>query len=166
MIRTVAELNIFFLDAYILCKVMDKIFNWRNLELKPHTKTGPWRIGFNNLLMVGCENGKPQLIVNDKGLRDFDSYDTGKISLSLYAGDDLVYCRKVSVPKFASEIREAIFKGDISEGKKLEWDGVLEVQNTDKPEKSPIFKEVTNWLTKTGFKINLKQTNNGGQGDE
>lgn len=145
---------------------MNKVFTWKSLEQKMHSKTSPWRIGFNQILMVGYENGKPQLIVNKDGLREFDSYSSGKISLGLYIGDDLVYCRKVSVPKFASEIREAIFKGDIGEGEKLEWDVVLEVQNTDKPEKSPIFKEVTNWLIKTGLKINLKQTNNGGQGDE
>lgn len=166
MIRTVVELNIFFLDAYILCKVMDKVFNWKTLEQRSHSKTSHWRIGFNQLLMVGYENGKPQLIVNEDGLREFDSYSTGKISLSLYVGDDLVYCRKVYVPKFAPEIREAIFNGDVGEGKKLEWTEIIKELNSDGPEKSPIFKEVINWLTKTGLKINLRQTNNGGQGDE
>lgn len=152
MIRTVVELNIFFLDVYILCKVMDKVFTWKALEQKMHSKTSPWRIGFNQILMVGYENGKPQLIVNEDGLREFDSYSSGKISLGLYTGDDLVYCRKVSVPKFASEIREAIFKGDVGEGKKLKWDEVIKEENKDKPEEAPIFKEVINWLKRTGLK--------------
>ena len=150
MIRTVVELNIFFLDVYILCKVMDKVFTWKSLEQKMHSKTSPWRIGFNQILMVGYENGKPQLIVNENGLKDFDSYSTDKIGLGLYAGDDLVYCRKVYVPKFASEIREAIFKGDVGEGKKLKWDEVIKEENKDKPEEAPIFKEVINWLKRTG----------------
>lgn len=160
MINTVVELNIFFLDAYILCKIIDKVFNWKTLEQKSHSKTSPWRIGFNQLLMVGFKNGKPQLMVNDDGLRDFDSYSTGKIRLSLYAGKDLLFCRKVAIPNFAPEIREAIFNGDVGDCKKFEWDSIIKEQDVDRPEKSPIFKEVTNWLTKIGLKINLKQTNN------
>lgn len=152
MIRTVVELNIFFLDVYILCKVMDKVFTWKSLEQKMHSKTSSWRIGFNQILIVGYENGKPQLIVNEDGLREFDSYSSGKISLGLYTGDDLVYCRKVFVPKFASEIREAIFKGDVGEGKKLKWDEVIKEEYKDKPEEAPIFKEVINWLKRTGLK--------------
>lgn len=72
MIKILVDLNIFFLDTYILCKVMDMIFNWNQLEQKTRTNTRPLRIGFNNILMVEHKAGKLHLIINEAGLRDFD----------------------------------------------------------------------------------------------
>ena len=34
MIKTLIELNIFFFDAYILCKVIDTFFNWEQIKKK------------------------------------------------------------------------------------------------------------------------------------
>ena len=121
MIKILVDLNIFFLDTYILCKVMDMIFNWNQLEQKTRTNTRPLRIGFNNILMVEHKAGKLHLIINEDGLRDFDVYNTSKLNLGLYSEEDLLYCRKVSVPNFNQDVREAIFRGEISENKKFKW---------------------------------------------
>lgn len=132
MIKTLIELNIFFLDTYILCKIMDAEFNWEQLDIKREPKTKPLRIGYNNILMVEYKDNKPHLIINENGLRDFDSYNTtDKINLGLYSGKDLLYCQKVSVPNFSPDEREAIFKGDIDKDGQFKWSELLKTLEPD-----------------------------------
>ncbi len=50
MIREIVELNIFFLDVYILCKVLDNIFDFKKLDYKSKTGKTPLKISFNNLI--------------------------------------------------------------------------------------------------------------------
>lgn len=156
MIKILVDLNIFFLDTYILCKVMDMIFNWNQLEQKTQPNTRPLRIGFNNILMVEHKAGKLHLIINEDGLRDFDVYNTGKLNLGLYSEDDLLYCRKVSVPNFNQDVREAIFRGEISENKKFKWSVLLPNPEAD----SPLYKDISEWMSMIGFTSNnLKNKN-------
>lgn len=160
MIKVLVELNIFFLDAYIICKVMDKVFNWKNLEPKLRSKTRLLRIGFNNILMVGYNAGKPYLIVNENGLKNFDSYSTGKISLALYSEEDLLYCRRISVPNFSQEVREAIFKGEVGEDKEIKWSKFLPPLDSDIMNYPPIYREVTEWLKMSGLILDIPKTKN------
>ena len=156
MIKILVDLNIFFLDTYILCKVMDMIFNWNQLEQKTRTNTRPLRIGFNNILMVEHKAGKLHLIINEDGLRDFDVYNTSKLNLGLYSEEDLLYCRKVSVPNFNQDVREAIFRGEISENKKFKWSVLLPDPEAD----SPLYKDISEWMNMIGFTSNnLKNKN-------
>lgn len=156
MIKILVDLNIFFLDTYILCKVMDMIFNWNQLEQKTRTNTRPLRIGFNNILMVEHKVGKLHLIINEAGLRDFDVYNTSKLNLGLYSEEDLLYCRKVSVPNFNQDVREAIFRGEISENKKFKWSVLLPDPEAD----SPLYKDISEWMNMIGFTSNnLKNKN-------
>lgn len=156
MIKILVDLNIFFLDTYILCKVMDMIFNWNELEQKTRTNTRPLRIGFNNILMVEHKAGKLHLIINEDGLRDFDVYNTSKLNLGLYSEEDLLYCRKVSVPNFNQDVREAIFRGEISENKKFKWSVLLPDPEAD----SPLYKDISEWMNMIGFTSNnLKNKN-------
>ena len=156
MIKILVDLNIFFLDTYILCKVMDMIFNWNQLEQKTQTNTRPLRIGFNNILMVEHKAGKLHLIINEAGLRDFDVYNTSKLNLGLYSEEDLLYCRKVSVPNFNQDVREAIFRGEISENKKFKWSVLLPDPEAD----SPLYKDISEWMNMIGFTSNnLKNKN-------
>lgn len=156
MIKILVDLNIFFLDTYILCKVMDLIFNWNQLEQKTRSNTRSLRIGFNNILMVEHKAGKLHLIINENGLRNFDTYNTGKLNLGLYSEEDLLYCRKVSVPNFSQDVREAIFRGEISEDKKFKWSGLLPDPNAD----STLYKDISQWMNMIGFTSNnLKDKN-------
>ena len=150
MIKILVDLNIFFLDTYILCKAMDMIFNWNQLEQKTRPNTRPLRIGFNNILMVEHKAGKLHLIINENGLRDFDVYNTGKLNLGLYSEEDLLYCRKVSVPNFNQDVREAIVRGEISENKKFKWSVLLPNPNADRT----LYKDISQWMNMIGFTSN------------
>lgn len=155
MIKTFVELNIFFLDTYILCKVMDKIFNWKQLEQTTQSKTR-LRIGFNNILMVGYEDDTINLSINDEGLRKFDSYRSDKITLGLYSGDDLLHCRKISVPvfkqdnrarNFNQDVRAAIYKDDIGGEKTFDWSVLLPAPESDEI----LYKEILEWMAMVEF---------------
>lgn len=159
MIKTLIELNIFFFDAYILCKVIDTFFNWEQINKKIKSKTKPFRIGYNNILMVEYKDNKPHLIINENGLRDFNSYSTDKISLGLYSGKDLLYCQKVTVPNFSPDEREAIFKGDIGKDGQFKWSELLK---TSEPENQTITKnynEIKEWLEIVGLKDKSTEQN-------
>lgn len=151
MIKTLVGLNIFFLDAYILCKVISEVFNWKRLKPQAHSETIPLCIGFNNILMVGYTGDKPYLTVNGDGMKDFTSYTTGKISVGLYSGDDLLYCRKISVPDFNQDVREAIFNNEIGEDRKVKWSDLLPEFDPAIEDCPLIYREVTDWLSMIGL---------------
>ena len=151
MIKTLIELNIFFLDAYILCKVIDMVFNWDRLNKKIKSKAKPLRIGYNNILMVEYKDNKPHLIINENGLRDFNSYSTDKINLGLYSGKDLLYCQKVSVPNFSQDEREAIFKGDIGQDGQFKWSELLKTSDPDSQTNTKNYNEIRKWLEIVGL---------------
>ena len=154
MIKVLVDLNIFFFDAYIICKAMEMVFSWSQLESKTRSKTRLLRIGFNNILMVEHKDGKPHLIINENGLRNFDSYSTGKINLGLYSEEELLYCRRISVPDFNQDTREAIFRGNVSENKKLKWSYPLPHPGSDR---KLLYKDISEWMNMIGFtSYNLK----------
>ena len=154
MIKVLVDLNIFFFDAYIICKAMEMVFSWSQLESKTRSKTRLLRIGFNNILMVEHKDGKPHLIINENGLRNFDSYSTGKINLGLYSEEELLYCRRISVPDFNQDTREAIFRGNVSENKKLKWSDLLPHPGSDR---KLLYKDISEWMNMIGFtSYNLK----------
>ncbi len=165
MIKTLVDLNIFFLDAYMICKIMDKIFDWSMLGINSRYKTRPLRIGFNNILMVRYEDGRLFLNVNEDGLRKFDSYRSDKIILGLYSGNDLLYCRKISVPVFYQgdypsgfnqNVRVAIYKDDIGEDKRIKWSDLLPDPEAD----GTIYKDISEWMNVIGLTSNnLKNKN-------
>lgn len=157
MIKVLVDLNIFLFDAYIFCKVMDKVFSWAQLESKLQSKTGFLRIGLNNILMVEHKIGRPRLIINENGLRNFDSYNTGKINLGLYSEKELLYCRKISVPAFSQDVREAIFRGDVSENKKIKWSELLPDPESNR---TRLYKDILEWMNMIGFtSVKLKNQN-------
>lgn len=167
MIKTLVGLNIFFLDAYILCKVISKVINWQRLTPQAHSETKPLSIGFNNILMVGYRNGKPYLTVNEDGMKTFASYSTGKISVGLYSGDDLLYCRKISVPDFHQKgrdanfnqyVREVIFKNKIGEDRKVKWSDLLPEIDPAIKDYPSIYKEVTDWLSMIDLLCDFSKT--------
>jgi hypothetical protein len=152
MIREIVELNIFFLDVYILCKVLDNIFDFKKLDYKSKTGKTPLKISFNNLIFVGYEDGKIQLTVTEDGFRSFKSYRTGKINLGLYAENDLLFCDKVSVPRFKEDDRESIYNGDIGEGN---WSKLIlppePATGTATQKENDIYEEIDNWLKTLGL---------------
>ena len=160
MIKTLIELNIFFLDTYILCKIMDMEFNWEQLDIKRESKTKPLRIGCNNILMVEYKGNKPHLIINENGLRDFNSYNTtDKINLGLYSGNDLLFCQKVSVPKFSPDEREAIFKGDIGKDGQFKSSELLKTSERDNQTNTINYNEISAWLEIVGLKDRSTEQN-------
>lgn len=159
MIKTLIELNIFFFDAYILCKVIDIFFNWEQINKKIKSKTKPLRIGYNNILMVEYKGNKPHLIINENGLRDFNSYSTDKISLGLYSGKDLLYCQKVSIPNFSPDEREAIFKGDIGKDGQFKWSELLKTSEPDNQTITKNYNEIREWLEIIGLKDKSTEQN-------
>ena len=159
MIKTLIELNIFFFDAYILCKVIDTFFNWEQINKKIKSKTKPFRIGYNNILMVEYKGNKPHLIINENGLRDFNSYRTDKINLGLYLGKDLLYCQKVSVPNFSPDEREAIFKGDIGKDGQFKWSELLKTSEPNSQTNTINYNEIREWLEIVGLKDKSTEQN-------
>lgn len=155
MIREIAELNIFFLDVYILCKVLENIFDFKKLGTKSKSGKKPLKISFNNLIFVGYEDGKIQLTVTEEGFRNFKSYRTGKINVGLYAEKDLLFCHKVSVPHFEEHDRVSIFTGDIGDDKTNKLSDLISAPEPDAgtgtPKENKIYKDLKEWLATFGL---------------
>lgn len=115
--------------------------------------------------MVGYEDGRLNLSINDEGLREFDSYRSDKITLGLYSGDDLLFCRKISVPVFKQDnhphdfnqdVRAAIYKDDIGNKGAIEWSELLPDPKSDEI----LYKEISEWMAMVEFSShNLKNKN-------
>ena len=155
MIREIVELNIFFLDVYILCKVLENIFDLKKLDNNSKSGKKPLKIGFNNLIFVGYEDGKIQLTVTEEGFRNFKLYRTGKINLGLYAENDLLFCHKVSVPHFEERDRVSIFTGDIGDDKTKKLSDLISAPEpavgTGTPKENKIYKDLKEWLAIFGL---------------
>lgn len=151
MIDTIAGLNDFFFDTYLLCKQMDRCFDWKILKKGSPITRGPLNLRFNNILIISYTDNKPQLQISEEGLLKFKKYKPGKIGISLLCGKQVLFTMMLSVPELKNNIKEAILKDEVGDKKKISWEDIFPKYDEKNKKSKELYEEINNWKEMIGL---------------